>query len=93
MYIPEELGRIAREHNSEAMSYMREATEHVVKGNEKIRAVLNLSISEEVRVILLSALDDSDLGILALINGTYHQREIEGIHDQNAARGEDNTSG
>lgn len=87
MYIPEELGRLAREHNHEAMSYMREATGHIVKANQKARAVLKMPISEEVRDLILASLEESDLAIVALINGTYHQREIEGIHDQNAARG------
>ncbi len=87
MYVPDELGRIAREHNSEAMSYMKEATEHIVKANQKVRAVLKMPISEEVRDLTLEFLEESDLAIVALINGTYHQREIEGIHDQNAARG------
>ncbi len=87
MYVPEELGRLAREHNHEAMSYMRKATEHIVEANHQVRAVLKLPISDEVRDFILASLHESDLAIVALINGTYHQREIEGIHDQKAARG------
>ena len=87
MNVPEELGRIARGHNHEAMAFMKEAQGHILSAKKLVRAVLRLEISDEVRDFILDSLDETDLALVTLVNASYHQREIEGIMDQNATRG------
>ena len=86
MRVPVELGRLAREHNHEAMAYMKQALKHHIESRKFVTAALKLPIPDEVRDLLLSSLEEGDEGIMAMADAAYHQREVEGIAALNAQR-------